>query len=151
MAQGRMYSLIMDAATITAAKDLISFTVPADVACILHEVNVSQESVEVSDTGAIQIHFASGVAGVGTAATPRALDDGNTIAAGGTALVNLTTDETEGNILMRRGWNVLTPFKWLPTPPAQIVVTGAGIICVRSDVAITSAVVTAEMIIELLG
>lgn len=151
MAQGRMYSILMDAATITAAKDLISFTVPSNVACIVHEINVTQEANETSDTGAIQIHFASGVAGAGTSATPRALDDGNTIAAGGTALVNLTTDETEGNILVRRGWNVLTPFKWLPTPPGQIVVSGAGIIVVRSDVAITSATVSAEMIIELLG
>ena len=121
---GRMYSLIMDAATITAAKDLISFTLPADVACILHELNVTQEASETSDTGANQIHRASGVAGVGTAATPRALNDGNTVAAGGTALVNLTTDETEGNLLMRRGWNVLTPFKWLPTQKGQISVKG---------------------------
>ncbi len=151
MAQGRMYSLIMDAIAITAAKDLISFTVPSNVACIVHEVDVTQQSVEVSDAGAIQIHFASGAAGVGTAATPRALDDGNTIAAGGTALTNLTTDETEGNILVRRGWNVLAPFKWLPTPAGQIVVTGGGIIVVRSDVAIASADVTAEMLFELLG
>lgn len=151
MTQGRMYSLIMDAVAITAAKDIISYTVPSNVACIIHEVNVTQESTETSDTGAIQIHFASGSAGVGSAATPRALDDGNTIAAGGTALVNLTTDETEGNILARRGWNVLTPFKWLPTPSGQIIVSGAGIIVVRSDVAITSATVTAEMIFEIVG
>ena len=151
MAQGRMYSLIMDAIAITAAKDLLSYTVPANVACVVHEVNVTQEDSETSDTGAIQIHFASGAAGVGSAATPNALDDGNTIAAGGTALSNLTTDETEGNILIRRGWNVLTPFKWLPTPPAQIVTSGAGIIVVRSDVALTSVTITAEMIFEILG
>jgi len=146
-----MYSLIMDAIAITAAKDLLSYTVPANIACILHEVNVTQESSETSDTGAIQIHFASGAAGVGTAATPKALNDGNTIAAGGTALSNLTTDETEGDIIARRGWNVLTPFKYLPTPAGQPVVTGAGIIVVRSDVALTSVTVTAEMIFELLG
>ena len=151
MSQGRMYSLIMDAISITAAKDLISYTFPAAVSGIIHEVNVTQQDVETSDSGAIQIHFASGAAGVGTAATPRALNDGNTIAAGGTALTNLTTDETEGNLLVRRGWNVLTPFKWLPTPAGQIQVTGAGIIVVRSDVAITATTVTAEMIFELLG
>ena len=141
----------MDAIAITAAKDLISYTVPTNIACILHEVNVTQQASETSDTGAIQIHFASGAAGVGTAATPRALDDGNTIAAGGTALVNLTTDETEGNILVRRGWNVLTPFKYLPTPAAQPVVSGVGLIVVRSDVALTSVTITAEMIFELFG
>lgn len=151
MSQGRMYSLIMDAIAITAAKDLISYTVPANIACVLHEVNVTQQASETSDTGAIQIHFASGAAGVGTAATPRALNDGNTIAAGGTALTNLTTDETEGNILVRRGWNVLTAWKYLPTPAPQPIISGAGIIVVRSDVALTSVVVTAEMIFELLG
>lgn len=151
MAQGRMYSLIMDAISISAAKDMLSLTVASNVACIIHEVNVTQQSSETSDTGAVQIHFASGAAGVGSAATPRALDDGNTIAAGGTALVNLTTDETEGNILARRGWNVLTPFKWLPTPPGQVIVSGAGIIVVRSDLAITAVTVTAEMIFEIIG
>lgn len=151
MAQGRMYSAIMDAQVITAAKNFISYTVPTNVACIIHEVNVTQEASEVSDTGVIQIHFASGAAGAGTASTPRALDDGNTIAAGGTLLTDLTTDETEGNILVRRSWNVLTPFKWLPTPAGQIVVSGAGIIVVHSDITISSATVTAEMIFELLG
>jgi len=151
MAQGRMYSLIMDAISITAAKDLISYTVPADVAFILHEVNVTQEDVETSDSGAIQIHFASGVAGVGTAATPRALNDGNSVAAGGTALVNLTTDETEGNLVARRGFNVLGQMHYLPTPASQIVVGGQGIIVVRSDVALTAVKLTAEMIFELLG
>ena len=148
---GRMYSLIMDAATITAAQDLISYTVPADVVCILHELNVTQQASETSDTGAIQIHRGSGSAGVGTAATPRALNEGNTVAAGGTALVDLGTDETEGNILLRRGWNVLTPFKALWTPKTQISVKGQGIIVVRSDVAISSAVVTAELVFELIG
>ena len=149
--QGRMYSIIMDAIAITAAKDLISITVAADKVLILHEVNVTQQASETSDTGALQLHFASGTAGVGTANTPRALDNGNTIAMGGTVLTNLTTDETEGNILMRRGWNVLTPFKYLPTPAGQIDVTGQGILVLRSDVAVTSVTISAEMIVEILG
>ena len=151
MADGRMYALFMEAKNITTAQDLISYTVPADVALILHEVNVTNQSVETSDTGVIQIHFASGAAGVGDAATPRALNEGNTVAAGGTALTDLTTDETEGNILVRRGWNVLSPFKWLPTPKGQIIVKGQGIIVVRSDITLTAVLLNAEMIFELIG
>lgn len=151
MPQGRMYSLIMEAISITTAKDLISYTVPADVGFVLHEVNITNEDSETSDTGAIVIRRATGSAGIGTAATPRALSDGNTIAAGGTALTNLTTDETAGDLLARRGWNVLTPFKYLPTPPCQIDVSGQGIIVVRSHVTLTAVTINAEMIFELLG
>ena len=151
MAQGRMYSLTMDAVDITAAQDLLSYTFPAAVSGIIHEVNVTQENSETSDTGAIQIHFGTGSAGVGTAATPKATNDGNTIAAGGTALVDLTTDETEGDLLARRGWNVLSPWRWAPTPAGQFQVTGGGIIVVRSDVALASVKVTAEMLFELIG
>lgn len=150
MAQGRMYSILMDAATIAAAKDLISVTVASDKVLVLHELNVTQEASETSDTGVIQIHRGSGTAGVGTSTTPRPLDAGDA-AMGGTTLTNLTTDETEGNILARRAWNVLTPFKWLPTPSGMIVVPGDGIIVVRSDIAITSATVSAELIVEELG
>lgn len=147
---GRLYSIIMDAATIAAAKDLISVTVAADKTLILHELNVTQEASETSDTGVVQIHRASGTLGVGAAATPRALDAGNA-AMGGTVLTNLTTDETEGNILLRRAWNVLSGFHWMPTPESRVVVPGQGIIVVRSDVAITSATVTAELIVEEVG
>lgn len=147
---GRLYSIIMDAATIAAATDLISVTVAADKALILHELNVTQESSETSDTGVVQIHRASGTLGVGPAATLRPLDAGDA-AMGGTALTNLTTDETEGNILLRRAWNVLSGFHWLPTPESRIVVPGQGIIVVRSDIAISSATVTAELVVEELG
>jgi len=147
---GRLYSIIMDAATIAAAKDLISVTVAADTALILHELNVTQESSETSDTGVVQIHRASGTLGVGSAATPRPLDAGDA-AMGGTVLTNLTTDETEGNILLRRAWNVLSGFHWLPTPESRIVVPGQGIIVVRSDIAISSATATAELVVEELG
>ena len=148
---GLMYSILMDAIVITGAKDFISVTMPADVCAILHELNITQEASETSDTGAIEIALASGVAGAGTATTPRALMEQNTLAFGGTVLTNLTTDETKGNILMRRGWNVLTPFKWLPTPRGQIEIGGQSIFVVHSDVAITSATVTAELILERIG
>lgn len=147
---GRMYSIIMDAATVAAAQDLISVTAAADKALVLHELNVTQEASETSDTGVVQIHRASGTLGAGSAATPRPLDTGDA-AMGGTVLTNLTTDETEGNVLMRRAWNVLAGFHWLPTPESRIVVPGQGILVVRSDIAISSATVTAELVVEEFG
>ena len=72
-------------------------------------------------------------------------------AMGGTILTDLTTDETEGNILVRRAFNTLSGFHWLPTPESRIVIPGQGIVCVRSDIAITSATVTAELIVEEIG
>ena len=70
---------------------------------------------------------------------------------GGVVLTDLTTDETEGNLVMSRGWNVLTPFKWLPTPVGQIVIGGQDIIAVKSAVTLSSVTVTAELIVEVLG
>ena len=149
---GRMYSAVMEKQAITTGKDLMSYTVPANIVCILHELNITNETVEVSDTGAIQIYRASGSAGAGTATTPRALDEGNSQAAGGTFLTDLTTDEdTVGNILVRRAWNVLTPFKWLPTPPGLITVTGGNIIVVHSVLTLSAVDLSAELIFELIG
>ncbi len=147
---GRMYSILMDAVTIAAAKDLISVTVAAYKSLILHELNVTQQGSETSDTGAIQIHRASGTAGVGTATTPRPLDPGDA-AMGGTTLTNLTTDETAGNIITRRAFNTLAGLQWLPPPKNQIIVGGQGIIVVRLDIAITSVALNAELIVEELG
>ena len=148
---GRMYSIVMDAQSISTAKDLISVTAAADKALVLHELNVTQESTETSDTGVVQIHRASGTAGVGASVVPRPLDAGDAAMSNGAFLTNLTTDETPGNILLRRAFNVLTGFHWLPTPESRIVVPGQGIVVVRSDIAISAATVTAELIVEELG
>lgn len=149
--QGKMYSILMDAQVISAAKDLISITVPANKVVILHEVVVTQEGGETSDTAVMQIHRGTGTSGAGTATTPRALDEGNGDAFGGTVLTDLGTDEDEGVILARRSFNLLTPFHYLPTPAGLISATGAGILVIRSDIAITSNTLTCEAIVELIG
>jgi len=151
MSMGRMYSILMDAATtVAAAQDLISITAPADAIIIVHEAHISRESSEVSDTAVAQIHRGSGSAGAGGANTPIPLDL-QSPAMGGTVLHDLTTDETEGVIFHRRAFNLISGFHWLPTPEMRIVIPPSGILCLRSDIAITSCTLNAELIVEEIG
>lgn len=148
---GRMYSIISAAAAVTGAQDLLSVTAAANKALILHELNVTQESSETSDTGVIRVYRASAAGTTAASApTPRPLDNGDA-AMSGTIGHNLSSNSTETAALLRRSWNVLSGFHWLPTPESRLVVPGSGIIVVRSDIAITSATVTAELVVEEIG
>lgn len=143
---GRIYSVIMDAVAVVGAQDLIRITAPSDAILRIHEVTVSQESVVVSDQGAIQLMRAS-TAGTGSGYTAKLLELGDA-AFGGSAVVDLSVDTTPGDILRREGFNVLPGYKHIPPPNDQIIIPPSGIFVVRSDVPITSAVLTCEVIFE---
>ena len=146
---GRMYSVLMDAATVSTAQDLGRITAPSDAILKIHEVVVTQEATETSDTGAIQLQRSS-TAGTGTSYTAKLLE-GSDAAFGGSSVVNLSVDTSAGDILHREGFNVLNGYRYLPTPETRITVPPSGIFVVRSDVAITSATVTCVVIFEEIG
>lgn len=146
---GRMYSVLMDAVSISTAKDLVRITSASTAITVVHEVTVSQEDTETSDTGAIQLQRST-TGGTGTSYTPKklqSLDAGYS----GTAAVNLTADTTAGDILYREGFNVLTGYHKLFTPEQRIVVPPSGIFVVRSEVGITAATLTCEVVFEEFG
>lgn len=130
---GRMYTVLMDAISVSAAKDLMRISAPSDAIVVLHEVKVTQDTIETSEQLPIQINRAS-TDGTGTGATARALEDGSQ-AFGGSAVVNLTADTTPGNILWREAQNILNGWHYLPTPESRPVISPSGRIVVRLDAA----------------
>ncbi len=147
---GRMYTVTMDAAAVTAAKDLMRISAPSDAVVILHEVKVTQDESESSEQLPIQIHRAS-TDGTGTAATARPLQEGDA-AFGGAAVVNLTADATAGDIVWRESQNVLNGWHWLPTPEGRPVISPSGRMVIRLDAAPgASTKFTAVALVEEIG
>ncbi|NKB59005.1 MAG: hypothetical protein GKS00_21980 [Alphaproteobacteria bacterium] len=133
----------------SAAQDLVRVSAPSDAVLVVHEVNVTQESTETSDTGAIQLQRAS-TDGTGTSYIPKLLQPSDA-AFGGSAVTNLTADTTAGDVLYREGYNILPGYRKLFTPEQRPVVPPSGRFVVRSDVAITAATLTCELVVEELG
>ncbi len=147
---GRIYSVLMDAVSVSAAKDLLRLSAPADAVVVVHEVTVSQEASETSEQVAIQLQRAS-TDGTGTSATPRPMEVGST-AFGGTAVVNLTADTTAGDILRREAANLLSGYKYLPTPETRPVISPSGRFVVRlEDAPAAARTMSVEVIFEEIG
>lgn len=147
---GRLYSVLMDAVSISAAKDLLRLSAPADAVVVIHEVTVSQEASETSEQVAIQLHRASDD-GTGTAATPKQLQSGDP-AFGGTAVTDLTANTTATDILRRSAENLLSGYKYLPTPETRPVISPSGRFVVRlEDAPAAARTVSVEVILEEIG
>ena len=132
---GRMYSAVMDAVAVTAAKDLMRLSAPSDAVVIIHEVKVSQESDagdSESEQVAVQLQRSS-TDGTGTSTTPEKMEPSDA-AFGGTCVTNLTVDTSiSGSPLRRTSDNVHNAPHWLFTPETRPVVPPSGRFVVRLD------------------
>jgi hypothetical protein len=147
---GRKYSVLMDAATISAADDLVRISAPADAILVIHEVIVTQDASETSEQLPLQLQRAS-TDGTGSSYTAKLLE-GSDAAFGGTAVHTLTVDTTPGDILWRKSENVLNGWHYLPTPETRIVIPPSGRFVVRLDGAPSAALtMTATVIFEEIG
>ena len=148
---GRMYTIPMDAVSVSVAKDLMRISVATNKIAILHEVVVTQDQSEVSEQLPFQLHRAS-TDGTGTAVIPEKLDPGDA-AFSGTAAVNLTVDTTiSGLLLHRESQNVLNGWTFTPTPEGRIVIPGGGRIVIRLDAAPAAALpMSISALIEEIG
>jgi len=151
---GNVYVVQASIAAVTAAKTLLQIKAGATTPLELIRAEISNSSSEVSDTGELQIVRKSAAATV-TSFTPL-LYNGITAAAdavGGTAATGhtATAEGTDGDVLYRRGFNVLNGHVWLPTPKERIIVAGAGIIALKSAITITSVTLLAVLVFEELG
>lgn len=147
---GRMYSVLMDAQSISAAKDLIRISAPSDAILLIHEVIVVQDASETSEQLPFQLQRAS-TDGTGSSYTAKLLEASDA-AFGGTAVTNLTADTTAGDILLRTSVNVLSGWHYLPTPESRIVIPPSGRFVVRLDAAPAAALtMTVTVIFEEIG
>lgn len=139
---GRVYTAPFVAVAITAQQDLFYIKPAADKICIIEQCRLANVG-GTADAGDAQeedfdIEFLYVPAAVtassgGTAPTPQP-DLINDAAAGFTARVNDTTKATSsGTIVVRDvdGWNVRSPYLWLPAPEHRPVVANAAAFVVR--------------------
>lgn len=110
---GRPYTVIMDAVAVSAARDLIRLSAPADSALLVTKAWVGQEALDdLNEVGAVQLQRAS-TDGTGTSATARPMREGDA-AFGGTAVVDLSAATTAGVILVRENFNWAAGWVWTP-------------------------------------
>ena len=127
---GRMYTVVMPATAVTVAKDLMRIKSAADKVTVVHEIKVTQETLETSEQLPLLIQRAS-TDGTGTSKTPEKCDAGDA-AFGGTVVVNLSADTTlSGAPLWEEGQNILNGWHYLPPPEARPVIPGQGRLTVR--------------------
>ncbi len=126
-----MYSAVFSSVAVTAQQDFFEITAPANVAVVLHSVELTQ-STEVGDAQeeGLAVLIKRGTSATtsgsgGTAPTAAPLDPG-TAAFGGTCEANNTTKMSGGTIttLYSGNWNVRGPFLFLPPPEDRPTMAG---------------------------
>jgi hypothetical protein len=120
-----MYSVVGDAQALAAAADLIEINAPSTAIVVLHEVHITQDTIETSEQMAFQIHRASTSGSGGSAQTAVLLEEGST-AFGGTCEKSNTSRGTEGDILYRISENILNGVHIIFPPECRPVVSPSG-------------------------
>jgi hypothetical protein len=150
MAYGRIYKAIMPAIAVTAAKDLMRLKADTDHILVIHEVVLTQETLETDEQLPVVLQRVS-TDGTGTATTIVAAQEGDP-AFGGTCIHNLTVDSTAGDVLHREGFNLKSGFFWLPPPELRIVVPPSGRFTLRLPTApAASTTFTGVITFEVIG
>lgn len=148
---GRLYSVVMDAASVSAAKDLLRLSAPSTTVVCVHSVIVTQDESEVSEQLPFQLQRSS-TDGTGTSRTPEKLMPGDA-AFGGTAVVDLSADTTiSGLPLHRESVNVLNGFYWKPVPEERIWLAPSGrFVCRLETAPASSLTLTLTCVFESFG
>ena len=121
MALGRIYTVIFNDVTVTAAQDLFEILAPSGGGLELLEIHLSQQT-ELGDAMEEMLNIVTksgqtttGSGGTTPTAVPLLLGDA---AFGGTCKVNNTTKATAGTIVTHHTWwwNIRVPFDVVFTP-----------------------------------
>ena len=121
---GRVYTAAFsEVASATSIKDLIEIVAATNVAVIIHELNISAESV--SDEKFLLEFFRISAGGSGgTAATERPTDPGGATADSAVEFNNTTQATKSGAILRAQEWSNLIPFEYYPFLEDRLTVEG---------------------------
>jgi hypothetical protein len=117
-----IYTAVFAGVAVTAQQDFFEITSPADAVTIIHAVKLANLT-EIGDVAEemLSILHKRGATTTGTggsqAITPQPVETGSS-AYGGVVDTNNTTKASGGTIvtLDADGWNIRSPYLWLPTP-----------------------------------
>lgn len=123
---GLLYSAAFENVTMTdAAQDIVFLQTSSAVPITIHEILVTS-AVTTDVRARLSVVRRSTAGSAGTAITPRALFERNSVAAATTATYLRTTVGTVGNVLDADQWSMLVPWQRLYTPETRIVVAASG-------------------------
>ena len=121
---GRIYTAAFsEVASGTAIKDLIEIVAATNVAVIIHELNVTAESVS-DEKFLIEFFRISATGSAGSAATERPTDPGGAAADSAVEFNNTTQATKSGAIMRAEEWSNLIPFEYYPFIEDRLTVEG---------------------------
>ena len=129
-ANGLLYKVTADNFSITnAAQDVIEILAAAGVPILIHAIKLTIVPTITSgvaqDVRAQLRTLVRSTAGTGgTAITPRATNQRNTVAAAGTYTRTATTPGTAGNVLGSEQVSIIVPYERIFTPDQRILIPG---------------------------
>ena len=127
--------------TVTAAVDVVGFDAPATGMMVLHELVITNSSVEADDSCEITIsrHTTAGSGGTATTPAPQLVGS----AASGITVRSFDTTAAAGTEteLYREGISILAGFQKIWTPETRIWVPPSGFLVAKTTGAITSATI----------
>jgi len=133
---GRMYTAVMDGVAVAAACELFFIEAPTDLVIRIHEIKITQDSLETSEQlPLIVFRTATDQGAKGSAITPAPLSVGD---AASTALIRsniltAATFATETTMILKESQNILNGFHILPTPECRINISPGGYVCIKLD------------------
>ena len=153
-ANGLMYKVSFDAVTLTAAaQDVMQIIAAAGVPVLIHAYRftvVPTITSGVAQDVRMQLRqIVESTAGSGgTAVTPRATNQRNTVAAAGTYTRTVTTPGTAGNVLGSDEVSVIVPYERIYTPDQRVLVPAGTRWCLNLAASIGALVSSFEMDVE---
>lgn len=146
---GRVYVVNNLNVAISTAITIIQIKAAAGSPLYILRASLTQRDAETSTQERVQILRKTAAATV-TSFTPLKYDtlDPAAAAVGSTSGTGITgtSEGTDGDVLVDRGFNVLNGFEWIPTPLEQIYVPGGGIIAMKFPNAPASQNWVAQMV-----
>lgn len=118
---GLPFTVQTDQVAEATTQDLIRLSAPSTAVVAVVKAWMGQDNVDnLNEPLAAQIHKAT-TDGTGTTITARPVG-GHDGTFGGTAIGSITADATEGNILVREGWNAAAGWVWTPFDESDCIV-----------------------------
>jgi hypothetical protein len=131
---GRMYSASFGGVSVSVAQDLFQIKSASGKITRIHEVTITQDTSENSETLPFQMHRGTTEGTGGGTPQAAALDQGDA-PFGGVVEINNTTRSTAGSVIKREAQNILAGIHWLFTPETRPTISPEGILIMGLETA----------------
>jgi len=122
-----MYAAVFDGISVDAIADLFYLKPPSTRAVIIHEIRITQETSETSETLPLKLfRTATDNSAQGTGNTPATLGADGTVASTVRTLITGANLSAETTLLRVESENVLGGWHYLPTPENRIHIVPGG-------------------------